>query len=143
MFASRITKEIALPSDPSVCVTIRKLGWLQRKAAQQIAQLEAAKGLVEMGGAAFVRAFEELRHDRGEVVAAQLADPLTTHDQLTVLVSGVKAWTKADPITKDTLSDLEDADAEFLAREILTLTIPRDDAPGDREKNAVSPSTSI
>ena len=45
-----------------------------------------------------------------------------------VLQRGVKAWTYAEPVTPDALADLTEEAADFLAREILTLTLPE---PGD------------
>ena len=134
MFASRITKDVPLPSDPSVLVTIKKLNWLSRKAAQQASQREAAKGLVEMGGAAFLREMEALAADKKEANEEARKDPYLTHDPLTVLVNGVKAWTASEPVNKETLSDLDEADAEFLAREILALSIPT--RTEDEAKNA-------
>lgn len=126
MFASRVTKDLALPSDPSVIVTIRKLSWLQRQSAQKKSQQDSAKSLIAMGGAAFMKEWQALSTDetKKDEVAATYTDPMTTHDLETVLVCGVKGWTASEPVTRETLTDLDLPDAEFLAREILALSLP-------------------
>lgn len=140
MFASRITKVVALPSDPSVSVTIRKLSFLQQRGAQQISQQESARNLIAMGGAAFMD--EWAKFSKPDPAAAPVVeaprDPLLTHDLLTVLVSGVAAWSVAASVNKETLADLGQDDAEFLAREILALSAPRTEA---ERGNGSAPST--
>jgi len=137
MFASRITKDVPLPSDPSVTVTIRKLSWLQRQDAQRVSQAASSKALVEMGGAAVLDEMRKMSALSGDdaPVSAGPADPFLTHDTLTVLVCGVKAWTVDAEITKETLSDLGPEDAEGLAREILALSVPSPTREAD-QKNA-------
>lgn len=137
MFASRITKDVSLPSDPSVLVTIRKLSWLQRKSARHKSQVESAQGLREMGGPAFMREISAIAED-GKVSVAEIqkkaeADPLNTHDLHTVLICGVQCWKDPTPVTAETLGDLDEADAEFLAREILALSMPA--RTEEQEKN--------
>jgi len=158
MFASRTTKDVALPSDPAVTVTIKKLSWLQREDARKQSQQASSRDLVSMGGAEFLRVIKEMEQggapvsaavgettdptDRGvvaDVSAVVPADPidkaLATHDMLTVLVCGIKAWSDPAPVNKASIADLEPDDAEFLAREILRLSLPSATAEADR-KNA-------
>lgn len=157
MFASRITKTVTLPSDPSVTATIRKLSWLQRQDARKVNQHESSRDLVKMGGAEFMRLIREMEQpqaaaalgesdaptDRAvdatpvEPAAVVPSDPvdlaMATHDLFTVLICGVKAWSVPEPVNKETLSDLEPEDAEFLAREILRLSIPAGEFEAERK----------
>lgn len=163
MFASRVRKTVTLPSDQTVSVVICKLSWLQRQDARRQCQHASSRDLVSMGGAEFMRVIREMEQPTAavpsapaaEVPAAETAAPvdvetlakavapkdpielaLATHDWLTVLVCGVKEWTAPDAvITKATLGDLDDEDAEFLVREILTLSLPSAQLETDR-KNA-------
>jgi hypothetical protein len=135
MFASRITNTVTLPSDPSVTVTIRKLSWLQRQAAQQESQAKSSRALIAMGGAAVLEELRKMDTGAEAPKAPAHADPLLTHDQLTVLVSGIKAWSVPEPVTREHIEDLEPADAEHLARAILELSLPSATQEADR-KNA-------
>lgn len=144
MFASDVTKEVTLPSDPSVSVTIAKLGWLQKEAAQKESQRQAARALVDMGGAVFMKEMQAMAvsaSDNTATAAPPTDDPYLSHDPLLVLVGGVKRWSNDRPITKDTLAQLDQDDAEFLAREILGLTIRK--RTEEQEKNGVSGSIGI
>lgn len=138
MFASRITKVVALPSDPAVSVTIRKLSALQIRAAQTAMRIESARNLKDMGGAEFAAAMKALRADEPAVEAATTRDALDSHDLLTVLLSGVRSWTAPEPVTAETLADLDDA--EWLARQILDMSVPPARSEAD-EKNAGSASS--
>lgn len=147
MFASRITETVALPSDPSVTVTIRKLSWLQRKDAMKQSQHASSRELVAMGGAEFMRVIRELDPPKADtpqaaapaaaVAAVVPSDPvdlaMATHDPLTVLVCGIKAWSAPEPVTRETVSDLDEADAEFLARAILRLSLPSSAVESERK----------
>lgn len=142
MFASKVTKIVPLPSDPSVAVTIRKLSWMQRQDAQRESQKRSRQDIRDVGGIEeFKKLLSAVQSDEAEQPAETTApDPLATHDLLTVLVCGVKAWSVAEPVNKDTLSDLSADDAEFLAREVLALSLPSPTLEADR-KNAEPPST--
>lgn len=135
MFSSKITKPVPLPSDPSVTVTIRKLSWLQRQEARKVSQRESVKALAEMGGPAAMKAFME--PTGGETVKAEPAAPdqFLLHDTMSVLVAGVKSWTCDEPVSRETLADLSEEDAEGLARAILALSLPSPTLEADR-KNA-------
>lgn len=143
MFASKITDTVPLPSDPSVAVTVRKLSWLQRQDAQRESQKRSRQDIRDVGGIEeFKKLLSAVQSDEAEAPAAAPAEPdlLATHDLLTVLVCGVKSWSVAEPVNKDTLSDLDSEDAEFLARRILKMSVPSATLEADR-KNAEPPST--
>lgn len=141
MFASKHTNTVQLPSDPSVAVTIRRLSWLQRQDARKVSQQKSAKDIAAMGAdvLAYFKAVEEEERKRkeaaGEAAAPAPVDPLATHDMLTVLVCGVKSWTADEPVNAQTVADLEEDDAEFLARQILGMTPGVAQTEADR-KNA-------
>ena len=126
MFASKVTQDVPLVSDPSITVTVRKLSWLQLKSARQASVRESAKGLADMGGATFVREMRELNAtaDHNDTDDTATPDPLTQYDMHTVLVCGVRAWTSPAAVTPEALDDLELSDAEGLARAILALSLP-------------------
>lgn len=143
MFASKITKVVPLPSDPSVAVTIRKLSWLQLDDTQRMSQQKSRRDIRDLGGIdEFTKLMKSVQAEKTESVDAEkpAPDPLASHDMQTVLVCGVKAWSVAEPVNKDTLSDLGPDDAEFLAREILSMSLPSKTLETDR-KNDESPST--
>ena len=132
MFASKTTRTVPLPSDPSITVTIGKLSWLQRQDARNVSQRASMKALAEMGGPSALKAFQA---DVPANAAPVAPDPFLLHDTLTVLVCGVKAWSVDVPVNKDTLADLGEDDAEGLARAILALSLPSPTLDADR-KNA-------
>ena len=133
MFASKVTREVTLPSDPAVTVTIGKLSWLQRRDAATASQRASMKALAEMGGMAALNSLSDPNAPKAEPAAPVAADPFLLHDTLTVLVCGVKAWTADAPINKDTLSDLLEEDAEYLARNILADSMPKATLEADRK----------
>jgi hypothetical protein len=155
MFASKVKKVVALPSNPSVAVTIHKLSWLQREDAENKSQYAMAKQLAAMGGA---EAFQQYQAVVASVTtspspsaeptpaqqeATRLAHLAAVHDALTVLICGVESWTVTPPPSKETLEDLESVDAAFLTREILLLTFPPPSPEMETErKNGESGSTS-
>lgn len=142
MFASRIRQTVALPSDPSVTVTVSALGQLQADAARQASKVRSALDLQEMGGASFAAAMRELQAGKDDTPTPSTEpDPLDRYDLMTVLVSGVKGWTAPEPVNKSTLGDLHPSDAEFLGRTIIGLTWPSE-SEADR-KNGSSPSIAV
>lgn len=136
MFASKVTSTVTTPS--GVEVVIRKLSWLQRQEAQKAMQRQSRKDIQELGG---VEEFKKLfaAETSEPAPAAEPSgppDPLLTHDPLTVLVNGVKSWAVPEPVNKATLADLDEADAEFLARSILALSQPSPTLEADRKNDA-------
>lgn len=143
MFASKVTATVTTPS--GVAVVIRKLSWLQRHEVRKVMQRQSRKDIQELGGVEeFKKLFEEQKAPDADAPAVPVAadvpaaapDLLLTHDQYTVLVCGVKSWEAPEPVTKLTLADLDDADAEFLAREILALSQPSPTLETDRKNDA-------
>jgi len=143
IFASRTTRTIPIPFDPPHEVTIQKLAGRHLEKAKQESQLAASEFLKRMGGAGFQREMGNLG-DPAKVAAmverAQ-ADPLLRYDRLTVLEKGIKGWTYEEALSRETLEDLSEEAADFLARAILALTFPHAGETDEKKSSALSIST--
>ena len=133
IFASRTQQAIALPFDEGQSVTIQKLSGQQLGKCREARQVAFSEEMARMG--ALLKAQKEFRDiapaadtPAVAVEAAPMVDVLAAYDRAAVLQRGVKAWTYAEPVTPDALADLTEEAADFLARAILTLTLPE---PGD------------
>jgi len=126
IFASYVTRIVPLPFDEPHEVTIQKLSGKHLAAARQASVAASMEFVRTMGGAAFgqeLTAALSSAHAAEQAAAVQ-ADPVRRYDRATVLAKGVKAWTYTEPITPATLDDLDEQAADYLAREILALTLP-------------------
>lgn len=129
MFASKVTKDVTLTSDPTIVVTIKKLSWTQKESARRASQVKSAKALVDMGGAAFMQTMKELNQNPDAKKEPAAEDKFQTHDPMTVLVCGIKSWPFPDPVSKESIEQLDEIDVEPLCRAILELSYPpRDEA---------------
>lgn len=157
-FASRTTKVVPLPFDEPHTVTIQKLAGRHLETAHELMLAENAASLQRLGGIKVQHEIDQIR--KAELKAAKeedrpvadpvekvKADPMSQYDRTHVLYRGIKAWTydeplKPVPIVEEgvtrmhipAIDDLTEEAADFLAREILALTLPpRDEA---EQKNA-------
>ncbi len=122
MFSSRVTKAIKTPTKPQYTVTIRQLSGRAKERCQQATLAKAADMMQRVGGAAV---FDQIRQMGGEdKVREQVEDhdPTAAYDRDQVLLDGVVSWTADEPVTADTLADLEDPTSDLLFREILQLS---------------------
>ena len=122
MFSSRVTKAIKTPTKPQYTVTIRQLSGRAKERCQQATLAKAADMMQRVGGAAV---FDPIRQNGGEdKVREQVEDhdPTAAYDRDQVLLDGVVSWTADEPVTADTLADLEDPTSDLLFREILQLS---------------------
>ena len=122
MFSSRVTKPIKTPTKPQYTVTIRQLSGRAKERCQQATLAKAADMMQRVGGAAV---FDQIRQMGGEdKVREQVEDhdPTAAYDRDQVLLDGVVSWTADEPVTADTLADLEDPTSDLLFREILRLS---------------------
>ena len=121
VFTSLITETLTVPGT-SASVVIRKL---------------APKHLAEAQKAAQARAFADMKQTRdwlGDDLLDKLsasatpkegpADPLLTHDRMTLLERGIVSWTFEQPLGRESYEDLEDDTAEWMATAILKLAKP-------------------
>lgn len=144
---ARRTDTVTLPDGRRV--PIRQLGWLQLRQSRSLAQTQASRDLVAVGGAEFMREWRRMQADAEAEAAAKdqavtvdtgaappaVVDVLAQHDMLSVLICGIPTWDRPQ------IEDLDEADAETLARAILALTPSR--RTEEQEKNAESPSTAV
>ena len=122
MFSSRVTKAIKTPTKPQYTVTIRQLSGRAKERCQQATLAKAADMMQRVGGAAV---FDQIRQMGGEdKVREQVEDhdPTAAYDRDQVLLDGVVSGTADEPVTADTLADLEDPTSDLLFREILRLS---------------------
>ena len=122
MFSSRVTKAIKTPTKPQYTVTIRQLSGRAKERCQQATLAKAADMMQRVGGAAV---FDQIRQMGGEdKVREQVEDhdPTAAYDRDQVLLDGVVSWTADEPVTADTLADLEEPTSDLLFREILRLS---------------------
>lgn len=141
IFASRSLKVVPIPWDDPHTVTIQKLPGRHLGKAQQEKQIAAQAFVTRMGGDAFRQQLAGLGDpaDVADRVARAQADPLNSYDRGAVLQKGIKAWTYDEPVTPETIDDLSEDAADYLARAILDLTLPARDEAG--RKNAAGSST--
>lgn len=124
-FASFTQQTIELPFDAQHTVTIRKLSAKQIAKARDVSRLASMALLKEMGGdmQGQLAALGDAETTAALVEAAK-ADPLNTVDTTTVLRFGVTAWTYDATVCEETIEDLTEEAAEFIARAIVALTLP-------------------
>jgi hypothetical protein len=131
IFASRFQKTIPVPFDDGHEVTIQKLTGRHLELARQAQQVASFDFVRQIGGAAACDrelAAVGSREKVADEVAAVRADPRRRYDRTTILLKGVKAWTYDVPVSVETIEDLSDEAASWLADEILQLTFPTGDA---------------
>ena len=122
MFASRVTKDIKTPSTPSYTVTIRALSGRAKERCQQATLTKAASMVEQMGGAAVLEQIQKLGGEKAVKDEVEDKTPAAAFDKDQVLMDGVVSWTAKEPVTPDTLGDLEGDTSDVLFKEILTLS---------------------
>ena len=135
IFASRVQKTLELPFDPPHTVTIQKLSGRHLERAMQENQIAAAEFLRRMGGAAFQQELTATVVSDEDMARAR-SNPFMRYDRGIILQRGIKAWSYPDPITAATVEDLSEEAADFLAREILALTLSAQEAAAQKEAPA-------
>jgi len=122
-FTSLFTKTIAVSGDPDQTVTIRKLAPEHLERAMKTQQRRVVQDLREMGGLSVLKEFQDLKQSP-ETAPEVVADPLLQFDRVTLLETGITAWTYEQQISRATCADLDEETAEYLAREILRYAKP-------------------
>lgn len=121
IFASQTQQTLPIPFDLPHTITIRKLTGLEVEQAQRADAIAIASGGVRLWAARMKRI--------GEEGAKALADPLVGFDRITIIRSGLLAWSYPQAVksalsTGDAIEDLDDEAADFIATAILRLTKP-------------------
>lgn len=122
MFASRITTTVQTPSDPSYKVTIRALSGRAKERCQQATLHKAATMVQQMGGAAMLEQIQKMGGEKAVKDEVEDKDPTAGFDRDQVLIDGVVSWSAKEPVTPETLADLESDTSEILFLEILKLS---------------------
>lgn len=118
MITSGVTKDIEVPNEPGVLITIRMLSHGALKKARDVRMQELAGLVSQIDISKFTRADAEV----DEEMATVERDPLTGYDIVTVLHKGVKAWTYDVKCNTDNIDELDEATATHVAREIVQMS---------------------
>jgi hypothetical protein len=130
IFASRTQRTIEIPFDPPHTVTIQKLAGRHLEKARQEQQFASFDFVKRIGGmAAFRQELGAVTNADRQVEAAK-SDPFQRFARSVILEKGVVSWSYDEPVSAERLDDLDDSAADWLARQILDLTLPN----GDGEK---------
>ena len=126
IFASRTTKVIELPFDVPNTVTLQKLAGRHLQKAHDANLQESVDSLKRMGGPAFQRELAGMGDaaERAKQVAEHQADPMNGYDPYVLMQCGIKAWSYPEPVTPESIEDLDEEAVAFLSREILKLSKP-------------------
>ena len=136
MLTSKITQELPLPHEPGAVITVRLLSGEQLKRARQARAREALKAYGELSASVDLSTLPSQAQDSAAVLEA---DPLASYDVGTLLAAGIVAWTYEEPVTPETIADLDEVTMDYVARALL----PPARSEGERgEGSAVSTTTS-
>src|SRR5262245_17579226 len=124
IFASRSQRTLEVPDDPPHTVTIQKLAGRHVEQARREQQVESIAYVKRVGGIAEFRQQVATVDPTGEQVAAVAHDPARLYARSVVLEKGITAWTYDDPVTPETIADLDEPAADWLFHAILDLTFP-------------------
>jgi DNA replication initiation complex subunit (GINS family) len=133
IFASRTRRTLDVPFDDGQTVTIQKLSGRQLERARQEQQFASLEFVKRIGGASFQRELQAARKDAPDADQVERVDPYRRYDRATVLQKGIVDWSYG-AITPEAIDDLSEQAADWLAHEILTLTLP--DLDGDEKKSS-------
>jgi len=119
IFASQTSQTVLMPFDPPHTITIRKLTGREVEKAQEADAINLAKGSARTWAARLKRMAAT-----GDPKAMDaLHDPLIGYDRFAIIRFGLMAWTYEQK-PADTIDDLDDEAATFIALAILKLTKP-------------------
>ena len=124
-------RRIDLPHEPGAWVEVRPISWRQLREAIDEAQTAGIRRLATMAGE-----FHELRELMAEARATTETGRADAYDTATLLRHGVVAWSYTDPVTAETLDELDQETVDLIVAELL----PRARGEADR-KNGTGPST--
>ena len=113
-------KTLDVPGKPGHTVTIRKVGWMALRDAEQSMMRRAARLFAERGRAAVEKAFEDFG-GKDAVRAADKAMPWERYDAAVLMQRSVLEW---NPPRKAPSAEQEPELVTWLAREIVLLSAP-------------------
>lgn len=144
IFASQNVRTIELPFAAPHTVTISKLPGRHLDKAEKESMFTSARNFRLLGGAEFSKELAAINEDKkkDEQLAKVASDPLNGYDVDTLLYHGIKSWTFDMPLERvlvaetnergdkvmvsriPAIDDMDSESREFVAREILRLSIP-------------------
>ena len=133
MLTSGVVRRVELPHEPGQWVEVRQLSGSQLERAREARSLRAIEIARAMGPE--LLGAQISTEDRAAAVAVR--DPLNDYDRTMLLLAGITAWSYQEPVSPDSIADLDDETMELIARELL----PPDRSEAAR-KNGSGPSTS-
>lgn len=105
-----------IPHEPGEWVSIRRLTRRELETAREVSGRKGREQIREMG----VDLFAVLQEHQGPS-GERKRDPFVDYDLDTILRAGVVGWSYDEPVTDETLSELDAVTAEWAGREILRL----------------------
>ena len=145
MLTSKIRRRIELPHEPEQWVEVRQLNYLQLDLARDIFQMRNMDRMARLDTKTRQQIAELriaiLQAEKPTVAAiVEPADPLAGYDVQTLLQAGVIAWSYDEAVTPESVDQLDEATAEYVAREL----VPKTESETDRKNgspNSTRPST--
>ena len=120
MITSNITDTLEIPNEPGTTITIRMLSHGALKKARDTRLYELARML---GGIKLpTTSPEEERADKEAADKEEEEDPLVGYDITTVLHKGIKSWSYPEKCNPETIDELDDKTADFVAKAIIKLS---------------------
>lgn len=123
IFASQTQATVTVPGEDGQTVTVRALTGTEFDAAQAAHLRAIAEGHSARGWSGTFRRQLAKGVVSDAAVVEMLADPLNGFDRLTLVKSGLVAWTYGE-VAPARVDDLKDDVLEFIATEVLRLTKP-------------------
>jgi hypothetical protein len=152
IFASQTKSDpLPIPFDPPHWIVVRKLTGTEVEAAQAA----DAFGMASGGARTWATRLKRMAATGDPRALAALSDPLVGYDRLSMIRSGLLAWSYPQSVTpiaadearkveaSDAVADLDDEATDFIAREILRLTKPGLFTEPETEQKKADGSSSI
>ena len=142
MLTIGITDKLDIPHEPGEWIEIRKLSWKHLADARKGRQETVFATVRAMGGEVLnalpsrcSKGCGEEKHDGACPPPAERADPSATDptnefDIETLLQSAIIAWSYEEPVSRETVNDLNEPTTKWLAGEIVRLNT----APSEGER---------
>lgn len=120
IFTSHVTETVALANAQSV--VIRKLAPKHLELARKANLHASMRDLRDMGGPAFMKEIQSALSD--PTMAKAVADPMNLYDRQILIEKGIVSWSFDEPVTPETVADVEEDVQERIARAVLRLAKP-------------------
>lgn len=116
---TRMTRKIELPHEPGQWVEIRPLSWRKLQDARDSRVRELAKQMQSLGR----DVLDALpKGDRSEAPSAEQETPaslLNAYSLGALLRAGIVAWSYDEPVSGETIDELDEQTAQLIARELV------------------------